>query len=130
MLRSMLRGPLASVAVSCVVETALKQRAGKGSTEKGDREQQGYSLESRLDTEELEPGPLPAGGTTALRLARKSSRPRGGSSCFISPSATVSQAAGEDASWEWSGVDLQSRSCVQGPPPTLHPPINCGGCGG
>lgn len=85
MLRSIRRGPLASVAVSCVVETALKQRVGKGSTENGDGEQNGYFLESPLDTEEPEPGPLPAGGTMTLRLARKSSRPRGVSSCFISP---------------------------------------------
>lgn len=52
---------------------------------------------------------------------------RGGSPCFLSPSATVSQAAGEDVSWGWSGVDLLSRSFVQGPPPPLHP--TCQLCG-
>lgn len=35
----------------------------------------------------------------------------------------MSQAAGEGVPWEWPGVDLLSRSCLQGPPtPTPRPP--------
>lgn len=81
-----------------------------------------------LDTEELQPSPLPAGGTRALGLVRKSSRPRDISLLYFALGRS------EPGSWRrCSGSGLVWICCLGAAcrDPTLTPPtclcISCGG---